>query len=315
MSLREKINAFGASKTPFIFCINYDKTDGFAYEQTNIPPHIKIDMAGLKQQNSLAKPSICKHTPISFESYNAKIDTIKEHIKNGDIYLANLTCPTNIELKGSLQDIFEASSAPFKLLVDGNFVVHSPEEFVTIAQGLISTYPMKGTAVFDGQASIDALLDNQKELCEHTMVVDLLRNDISMVANEVRVDKFRYPLLIEADGKHLIQTVSKISGKLQDGYENSLGDLLFTLLPAGSITGTPKKKCVEILAKTEGYERGFYCGIFGEFDGVSLRSAVAIRYIEKTANGYVYKSGGGITVESDAKSEYEEMIKKVYLAF
>lgn len=315
MSLREKINALGAAKTPFIFCINYDKTDGFVYEKEKIPPNIKIGIDKKRVAKPKNKPTITNCTPIAFTQYLDKIDAIKEHIKNGDIYLANLTCESKIEFSGSLSDIFDASLAQFKLLVDGSFVVNSPEEFVKIENGVISTYPMKGTADFKDENSIKMLIDDKKELAEHTMAVDLLRNDLSMVSSLVRVDNFRYPVIIEADGKKLIQTVSKISGKLANGYEQGFGDILFSLLPAGSITGTPKRKCVEILEKTENYKRGFYCGIFGEYDGVTLRSAVAIRYIEKTSNGYIYKSGGGITADSNPKAEYEEMIKKVYLAF
>ncbi|HRF57379.1 MAG TPA: chorismate-binding protein, partial [Campylobacterales bacterium] len=128
-----------------------------------------------------------------------------------------------------------------------------------------------------------------------------------------KVDKFRYPLMIEANGQKLIQTVSEISADLPPEF--MLGDAIFALLPAGSITGTPKKKCVETLKSIEGYDRGFFCGVFGYFDGSSMQSAVSIRYIEKTEEGYVYKSGGGITYDSDANAEYAEMLQKVYLAF
>jgi para-aminobenzoate synthetase component 1 len=89
--------------------------------------------------------------------------------------------------------------------------------------------------------------------------------------------------------------------------------VLFTLLPAGSVTGAPKEKTVEIIRAVESYDRGFYTGIFGFFDGQSLTSAVSIRYIEQTTDGLVFKSGGGITALSDAESEYQEMIKKIYV--
>jgi para-aminobenzoate synthetase component 1 len=90
---------------------------------------------------------------------------------------------------------------------------------------------------------------------------------------------------------------------------------LVKLLPAGSITGTPKKKTIEIIKDIEMYERGFFSGIWGIYDGVSLNSAVLIRFIEKTKddNKFIYKSGGGITIESDLKGEYFEMIDKVYI--
>ncbi len=315
MRLQNKINELGRLGVPFVFCINYDKTDGFAYPKNAVPDSIKIEMAGQKPQNKPKPPKITDKRPPSYDAYLEKIERLKEHIRMGDIYLANMTCETKIELDGTLEDIFDASFAPYKLLIKDSVVIHSPEEFVRIEDGIISTYPMKGTALYESDESVARLLENQKELAEHTMVVDLLRNDISMVAANVKVEKFRYPVFIEADGKKLIQTISKITGSLDENYTQKLGDILFSLLPAGSVTGTPKKKCVEILEAVESYERGYYCGIFGEFDGKTLRSAVSIRYIERTDDGLVYKSGGGITIDSDPKSEYDEMIKKVYLAF
>ena len=85
------------------------------------------------------------------------------------------------------------------------------------------------------------------------------------------------------------------------------------MLPAGSVTGAPKEKTVQIIRETEPFERGFYTGICGYFDGESLDSAVMIRFIEKTDNEMVFRSGGGITARSDASSEYLEMIDKVYV--
>jgi para-aminobenzoate synthetase component 1 len=85
------------------------------------------------------------------------------------------------------------------------------------------------------------------------------------------------------------------------------------LLPAGSVTGAPKEKTVQIIREAENDDRGFYTGIFGYFNGEILRTAVTIRYIEQTGNRMVFKSGGGITALSDPEQEYREMISKVYL--
>jgi len=316
MSLKKQINDLAAAKTPFVFCINYDATDGFAHDISSLPDNIVFCFEGIIYGKAASRKTpaiIAKFSP-SIESYNAKINQLKEKIASGDIYMANLTCQTKIELDGTLEDVFCSSRSAFKLLIKDKFVISSPEAFVDIEKNRIATYPMKGTAVFENDESIQCLLNSEKELAEHTMTVDLLRNDLSIVANGVKVESFRYPLIIDADGKKLIQTISKVTGILPE-EDYALGDVLFALLPAGSITGTPKKKCAEILKKVEAYDRGFFCGIFGYFDGESLKSAVSIRYIEKTEDGYIYKSGGGITIESDAKAEYEEMARKVYLAF
>jgi para-aminobenzoate synthetase component 1 len=134
-----------------------------------------------------------------------------------------------------------------------------------------------------------------------------------MVASDVVVNRFRYVEPVVTNRKTLLQVSSEIEGTLAPGWQNRLGDILFTLLPAGSVTGAPKKRTVEIILETEVYERNFYTGIFGYYDGENLDSAVLIRFIEKEGRGYIYKSGGGITTLSKAEDEYREMIDKVYV--
>jgi para-aminobenzoate synthetase component 1 len=106
---------------------------------------------------------------------------------------------------------------------------------------------------------------------------------------------------------------SEITGLLPVDYLRRLGDILFALLPAGSISGAPKSKTLEIIQEAEGYERGFYTGICGFFDGVNLDSGVMIRYMEQNEGSIVFKSGGGITFQSDMIKEYEELIQKIYV--
>ena len=314
MTLREQINTLGENGTPFLFCIDYKAKNGFAYPLDKIPHEISYSFGKNIQHTIYKVPAITDKNPITKEIYKQKIEAVKNRIKNGDIYMANLTAITDIELNCELEEIFSASKAPYRLLVKDKFVVSSPEAFINIKNGKIYTYPMKGTAVYKGKQSIDDILKDGKELSEHTMTVDLLRNDLSIIADRVTVKKFRYPIIAKAGNKELIQIVSEIVGDLRDGYKKKLGDILFSLLPAGSITGTPKKKCLEVLEQIEGFERGYFCGVFGIFDGEELQSAVSIRFIEKTENGYIYKSGGGITLDSDWEREYDEMVEKVYIA-
>jgi para-aminobenzoate synthetase component 1 len=94
-----------------------------------------------------------------------------------------------------------------------------------------------------------------------------------------------------------------------------LGDIIATLLPAGSISGAPKRKTVEIIHEAEQGPRGFYSGVCGIFDGSNLDSAVMIRFIGKENGKFVYRSGGGITINSIARKEYQELIDKVYVPF
>jgi para-aminobenzoate synthetase component 1 len=150
-------------------------------------------------------------------------------------------------------------------------------------------------------------------MAEHIMVVDLLRNDLSMVATNVKVEEFRYITKIEAGEKKLLHISSHISGEVGNDWHSKIGDILKLLLPAGSISGTPKKSTLEIIQRVEGYERGYFSGVFGVYDGETLSSAVMIRFVQKTKEGYMYKSGGGITLDSEARREYNELLDKVYL--
>lgn len=145
------------------------------------------------------------------------------------------------------------------------------------------------------------------------MVVDLLRNDLSIVAKNVKVENFRYVDVIEAGEKELLHVSSHISGCVGENWHERIGDILRLMLPAGSISGAPKKSTLEIIDNIEGYDRGYFSGIFGVYDGETFNSGVMIRYIEKTETGYIYKSGGGITLDSDILSEYNEMLDKIYL--
>jgi para-aminobenzoate synthetase component I len=172
---------------------------------------------------------------------------------------------------------------------------------------------MKGTIDAMLPDAEKRLMDDPKELAEHYTIVDLLRNDLNMVSQKVRVNRFRYVEEIHTHRGRLLQTSSDISGILPNDYQQHLGDIMARLLPAGSVSGAPKKKTVEIIHSAENYERGFYTGVFGVFDGRTLDSAVMIRFIEKTANGLVFKAGGGITVNSRIEDEYQEMLQKVYL--
>jgi len=254
-----------------------------------------------------------KKYPISFSEYEKKFKCVIEEIEKGDTYLLNLTQPTKIETALDLKQIYDKANAHYKLRYKDEFVCFSPERFVSISNNRIHTFPMKGTIDASYKDATKKILSNEKEMAEHIMVVDLLRNDLSIVAKNVVVEKFRYIAEIEAGDKKLLQVSSHISGELDDSWYLRLGSILEALLPAGSISGTPKKSTLDIIKKVEGYERGFFSGVFGVFDGESFESGVMIRYIEKTDDGFVYKSGGGITLDSDAKLEYNELLDKVYL--
>lgn len=315
--MKDFLNYLGREKKPFFFVIGYDLKESYIIPLEELDGDIRFEMDGYaSNQKSVplrSKTMRFEKFPQEFRSYAKKFALLQKEISAGNTYLANLTMPTRVETNLTLYEIYLDAKARFKLYFKDRFVVFSPERFVKIENNVIETFPMKGTIDASIENAKEKILSNQKELAEHTMVVDLLRNDLSIVAKKVTVEKFRYVESVKTGEKTLLQVSSHIKGELQDDWRESIGDILISLLPAGSITGAPKKKTVEILEKIEGYKRGFFSGVFGYFDGNMLDSSVMIRYIEKEGDMYMFKSGGGITSESDVASEYNELVEKVYV--
>ena len=314
--ITNKINHFAVRKVPFLFAIDFHARSGFVLSPEEarrkgilyeFPDHRNIPVAKEKHLFHFG------FHPIDFQVYKKAYNKVLFHLKKGDTYLLNLTFPTSLETDLSLLDLFLLCQAPYKLHVPGYFTVFSPETFIEINGQEILSRPMKGTIRADLPDAGKVLLEDRKEFFEHNTIVDLIRNDLSMVSSGVMVRRFRYLERIHTNRGDLLQMSSEICGRLPDGYRSRLGDILFTLLPAGSVTGAPKERTVRIIREAEAYDRGFYTGIFGYFDGKSLVSAVLIRFIEQSEEGLFFKSGGGITALSDMRGEYNEMIAKVYV--
>lgn len=312
------ISKLAVAKIPFIFIIDFacQKPVVLPVNQVN-PSEILYDFNGFTnvsaRDNRGGTELTMKKYPVSIELYSIAFDYVREQQRIGNSYLTNLTFPTRIELQSSLRDLFHVSRAKYRLWYRNEFVVFSPETFITIRDTCISSFPMKGTIDASLPDAEERIRGNKKEMAEHVTIVDLIRNDLSMVASNVTVRDFRYIEEIKTNQKPLLQVSSEITGELFRDYRDKLGEILMRLLPAGSVTGAPKKKTVAIIQQAENYERGFYTGICGYYDGAKLDSGVMIRFIERTGSAYVYKSGGGITMDSHMEHEYQEMIDKVYV--
>jgi len=311
----EAINTLGRERTPFLFILSYNKDKIFVQRLDALDDGIfyKMELWRNYGVNKREKSYKFLKSPLEFSQYKKAFDRVIEEIKAGNTYLLNLTFETAIESDLSLEEIFYYAQAKFKLNYKNQFICFSPERFIEIDGERLSTYPMKGTIEASLPQASDQILSNPKEMAEHIMIVDLMRNDLGIVADDVKVVDFRYIDQIKAGDKELLQVSSHIRATLATNWRDKIGDIIDALTPAGSITGTPKKKTREIIEEVEAYDRDFYTGIFGIFDAESLRSAVMIRFIEQRDGKLYYKSGGGVTIDSDAKSEYEEMVDKVYL--
>jgi para-aminobenzoate synthetase component I len=315
-SFFETMNRYGAEKEPFMFIVDYEMNYPEIYKINSVPSGIKYStplFTNCQTGNLTGNSVSLKINPVSFRLYEEAFKNIRENILAGKSYLVNLTFPSYVETELSLEDIFNSGRAKYKLLYHDQFIVFSPEIFVRIDDGIIRSFPMKGTIDASVKDAAMVLLGDKKEEAEHATIVDLIRNDLSKIADNVIVTNYRYLDSIKTSSGELLQVSSEITGNLKNGYEKSIGYIIKAMLPAGSVTGAPKKETLRIIKESERYERGWYTGIFGVFNGTALDSGVMIRYIEKKDGKMFFKSGGGITSMSDAVKEYHELISKIYV--
>jgi len=312
-----KINDFAVHQTPFLFVTDFEGLNtavlGMKEAEQNAV-FFRIGPCGniLPETCPRVKFSFIPR-PVDYDTYRNAFEKVSWHLKRGDTYLINLTFATDLQTDLSLVEIFKRSIAPYKLLFGEHFTVFSPEPFISIKDGMIRSNPMKGTIDASLPDAEARLLGDPKEFFEHNTIVDLIRNDLSMISSSVRVERFRYIEKISTNRKDLLQMSSEISGRMPKNYLEHLGEDIFTLLPAGSISGAPKEKTLQLIKAAEADGRGFYTGVFGYFNGRDFSSAVMIRFLEKADGGLRFRSGGGITALSDCESEYRELIDKVYV--
>lgn len=316
----QRMNDYGSRNIPFLFIIDFamQKPQILRFDEIN-PQKIMFQIHQVSNipynpnHTQFDFTQKIKKYPVDFETYRKAFTLVQKNIRYGNSFLVNLTFPSNISLNCSLKDLFFCSHARYKLYYNDEFIVFSPEKFVQIRDGKIASFPMKGTIDASEPDAYNKLLNNKKELAEHATIVDLIRNDISRIAKNVQVEKFRYIDKIRTAEKDLLQMSSKITGNLSSDYKKRIGNLLAELLPAGSICGAPKPRTLKIIEQAENYDRGYYTGVFGYCNKERLDSGVMIRFIEKQKEQTIYKSGGGITAMSILEDEYQELIDKIYV--
>ncbi len=305
--LKELFNEYWRKKEPFVFIVDFELTRPRIWKLPS--EDFLFDFNGGYKKANVSIES----TSISFDDYVKKFDVVMDHLLYGDSFLTNLTIKTKIYSSTNLEELFHASKARYKFYLRDSFLCFSPETFVRIKDGFVYSYPMKGTIDATIPNAEEKILADQKEMAEHVTIVDLIRNDLSMIATNVEVTRFRYIDRIHTHGKSLLQVSSEIRGKLLPSFDQDPAGALLSLLPAGSVSGAPKAKTLEVIRQAEGENRGYYTGICGYYDGHSLDSCVMIRFIEQQNNELFYRSGGGITTQSSVTSEYKEAQDKIYV--
>lgn len=244
-----RMNAYGKERKPFLFLIDFEmqrpvvlKLDEIEAEELLFDINGQSNAAGLEPSG---ESFFFEKHPISRDRYGRAFQLVQRHLAAGDTYLLNLAFPTQARTNLSLREVFLRSRASYRLWWKEHFTCFSPECFVTMRDGQIASYPMKGTIDASLPGAEALLLGNEKEKAEHATIVDLIRNDLSMVASRVQVTKYRYVEEIQTHQGGLLQSSSEIVGRLPGDYLERLGGIIFRLLPAGSVSGAPKGKTVD----------------------------------------------------------------------
>lgn len=265
--------------------------------------------------------------------YEQHVHALKHHIEQGDIIQAvpsqRIARPTSLHPFNIYRHLRTVNPSPYLFYLDCDdfcIVGASPETLVKTEAGRIITHPIAGTVKRGGTPAEDEKLAGElraslKDRAEHVMLVDLARNDVNRVCSPltVRVDK----LMVVQRFSHVQHLVSEVSGVLREG--KSRFDAFRSIFPAGTVSGAPKVRAMELIAELEGEKRGVYAGAVGYWgyntvdvtaaDGIeevegAMDTCIALRtMVVKDGVAYL-QAGGGIVFDSDAGDEYEETMNK-----
>jgi len=253
-------------------------------------------------------------------AYQAGVERIRDYIRAGDAFQVVLSQRLGMTLRGSPFDLYRAlrslnpSPYLFYLEMDGvTLVGSSPEVLVRLEDGTVTVRPIAGTRPRGATAGEDRelaadLRTDEKELAEHRMLVDLGRNDVGRVA---RYGSVRVPdLMVVERYSHVMHLVSQVEGRLAD--ERSALDVFRACFPAGTVSGAPKIRAMEIIDELEPVRRGPYAGAVGHFSygGERMDTAIAIRTVLVTGGRAYVQAGAGVVADSNPSAEYEETLNK-----
>lgn len=253
------------------------------------------------------------------KEYCEKIKKIQDYILSGNVYEVNLTQQFSADFSGSpwsfFQQLYQRNRAPFSAFLNySDFAVCSisPEQFLRCEDRKVITKPIKGTAprgknLEEDRINQEILLSSEKDLAELHMIIDLLRNDLSKVC-EIDSVKVIHPNKLEtfANVFHLVGIVEGLLKK-----EKSIIDLITACFPGGSITGCPKIASMQVIEELETYKRNLYTGSIFLMNNKFMQSSIVIRTGIVVKDKLFVNSGGAITIESDPKSEYQEILHKI----
>ena len=278
------------------------------------------DLSGLMKKEKREYRSSSKMVSnMTKEEFCANVEKAKEYIKNGDIFQVVLsqrfTVETNVSPFNTYRALRLINPSPYMYYLNfGDYQIAgaSPEMLVRVENGIVQTGPIAGTrprgkTVKEDMALEKELLADKKEIAEHTMLVDLGRNDIGRVSEfgSVKVTRFKY---VERFS-HVMHIITDVEGKLRS--DKTCFDALGSTLPAGTLSGAPKYRAMEIINELENNKRGIYGGAIGYLDFTgNLDTCIAIRLVYKKKGEICIRSGAGIVADSVPEKEFDECCNK-----
>jgi anthranilate synthase component 1 len=259
-----------------------------------------------------------EQSSLANEDFMAVVDKMKQHIFRGDVFQIVPSRPFSRKFLGDEFNVYRAlrsiNPSPYLFYFDyGDFRIFgsSPEAQITIKNKIASIFPIAGTFKRSGDDIKDAEIARQlendpKESAEHVMLVDLARNDLSRHCEQVEVKAFKEVQYYS----HLIHLVSHVSGKLRPGISSF--KIVADTFPAGTLSGAPKYRAMELIDENEKSKRSFYSGAIGflGFNG-DFNHAIMIRSFLSKNNTLHYQAGAGIVADSDPLSELKEVDNKI----
>ncbi len=263
------------------------------------------------------------HASLSRDEYLERVARAKRAIHDGEVYQLQLGIRFEADIQGDPLDIYRTirsnNPSPYMFYVCTEFgtMLGASPEFLVRLEGrtarlrpLAGTRP-RGTSEEEDVHIAEELLTNEKERAEHVMLVDLGRNDIGAVCafGSVRVTE----LLQVERYSHVMHIVSEVNGTLRDDCDGI--DLFFSGFPAGTVTGTPKVRAMQLIAENEPVSRGFYAGSIGRisFDG-DFDSCISLRGMRIQHGHVAWQASAGIVADSDPQAEYDEILHKTRIA-
>ena len=320
--LFDKVIAFDNIRQKIIFIVNI-KTDNLEENYNKAKAEIKnlITLVKADFHPSIPNNKIIEEIKANdtFDDYSKKIDKIKKHIIDGDIFQCVFSRRFKGKMEGDLYNTYRVlrglNPSPYMIFMDTGDVQiagASPETLVKKEGTTVTTFPIAGTRPRGKDEKEDLLLENElkndeKELAEHNMLVDLGRNDVGRIAKFGSVEVVGYQYILKFS--HVMHITSTVNGVIRDDCDAI--DALQSLLPAGTLSGAPKIRACQIIDELEPVRRGIYGGAIGyiDFRG-NLDMCICIRTAIKKGNDIYVQAGGGIVLDSIAKNEYQETENK-----